>query len=325
MSGKRSTFALAGFVVFYLSLPWILKTAYRVLWLNDQPSTTAKINSEPETPPEKSTETQQEPVQTPPEVLSNKESQSLPGEINFESAPEIAGPSLPRVEADECSACMNSVSHIDRHIIVCDTSQWASKIEKEIGTFPSLLYNAIALAQTEAQSSLEIKVTACDQPNELPDQVEVLVYPERIRFFITPTNEEEVSSFARMIVSPSLPVPGDLCLSFRCSEIPWKQLVLVCTHGSRDKRCGRAGPLVIAELLAELKKRGIAEQDLAVRGSSHIGGHKFAGTLIVYPAGQWYGYVTPKVVPELVSCIERGEVLNRCFRGRSNCRENIDW
>jgi len=33
---------------------------------------------------------------------------------------------------------------------------------------------------------------------------------------------------------------------------------------------------------------------------SHIGGHKYAGNVIVYPSGTWYGRVTPCHVPHLL-------------------------
>lgn len=218
---------------------------------------------------------------------------------------------------------MNSVTHIDRHLIICDTSAWAPKLEKEEGTFPYVLYRAIQQAKSDSQSTLEIKVTACQEPNESPDHVTVVfVYPERLRYRISRTDDEEIRSFASMMVSASL---STLPERYACSEIPWKKLILVCVHGSRDKRCGKAGPMVITKLLAELQKRGVSEEEVAVRGSSHIGGHKYAGTLIVYPTGHWYGFVTPKVVPELLDSIESGKILNRCFRGYSNSNQSIDW
>ncbi|KAM1015270.1 hypothetical protein ACFX13_045844 [Malus domestica] len=44
-----------------------------------------------------------------------------------------------------------------------------------------------------------------------------------------------------------------------------------------------------------------------VTACSHIGGHKYAGNLIIYSpgsdgsiTGHWYGYVTPDNVPELL-------------------------
>lgn len=61
----------------------------------------------------------------------------------------------------------------------------------------------------------------------------------------------------------------------RVIPVIWRKLILVCVHNSRDKRCGRAGPQVIDELNEQLLSRSIV--DITVAGSSHIGGHKFAG------------------------------------------------
>ena len=51
--------------------------------------------------------------------------------------------------------------------------------------------------------------------------------------------------------------------------------------------------------------------------TSHVGGHRFAGNVLIYPGGDWYGYVTPEDVPRL---IERhllgGTVVTELWRGR---------
>lgn len=49
---------------------------------------------------------------------------------------------------------------------------------------------------------------------------------------------------------------------------------------------------------------------------SHIGGHKFAGNVIVYPGGIWYGRVQPCHVPAIIdeTCV-KGEVLQPLLRG----------
>ena len=36
-----------------------------------------------------------------------------------------------------------------------------------------------------------------------------------------------------------------------------------------------------------MKSKSISENELLILGSSHIGGHEFAGTLISYPKGQF--------------------------------------
>lgn len=57
--------------------------------------------------------------------------------------------------------------------------------------------------------------------------------------------------------------------------------VFVCAHGSRDKRCGVCGPVLIEKLKEEIESRGLRDQ-VFVAACSHVGGHKYAGNLIVY-------------------------------------------
>ncbi|KAF4730303.1 hypothetical protein FOZ63_021722 [Perkinsus olseni] len=83
--------------------------------------------------------------------------------------------------------------------------------------------------------------------------------------------------------------------------------IFVCAHNSRDKRCGRCGP----ELASCIESLGDARTH--VRKCSHIGGHKFAGNLIIYDmqvadTGDWYGYVTPENLKKILAHSER-----KCF------------
>ncbi|KAG9246338.1 Sucraseferredoxin-like protein [Calycina marina] len=147
-------------------------------------------------------------------------------------------------------------------------------------------------------------------------------------------------------------------------------LVLVCGHGGRDIRCGILGPLLRNEFSKVLEANGIRvpttppsmqldndrdprkyqefskEQLPAIIGEedndviktarvgliSHIGGHKFAGNIIVYiPPGMkkaggedhelagcgiWYGRVEPKHVDGIVKeTVLGGRVIQDMFRG----------
>ncbi|GKB97151.1 altered inheritance of mitochondria protein 32-like protein [Tanacetum coccineum] len=74
--------------------------------------------------------------------------------------------------------------------------------------------------------------------------------------------------------------------------------VFVCSHSSRDKRCGYCGPILIKKFKEEAELRGL--ENVSVTACSHVGGNKYAGNLIIYSvrdakvSGHWYGYVTPK-------------------------------
>lgn len=57
--------------------------------------------------------------------------------------------------------------------------------------------------------------------------------------------------------------------------------VLVCTHASRDCRCGDAGLPLLHSLRAAAAERGL---DLPVREVAHVGGHKYAANAVLLPS-----------------------------------------
>ncbi|KAI0717421.1 Sucrase/ferredoxin-like-domain-containing protein [Cerioporus squamosus] len=73
----------------------------------------------------------------------------------------------------------------------------------------------------------------------------------------------------------------------------------VCTHGSRDCRCGDGGGEVVRALRAEIAKRGV-ERDVFVGEVAHVGGHKYAANVLVYPYGDWLGTVQAVDVPQIL-------------------------
>lgn len=100
-------------------------------------------------------------------------------------------------------------------------------------------------------------------------------------------------------------------------------MVLICSHAARDKRCGRAGPILLSEFKKQLQH--IADADkVAVFGSSHIGGHEFAGTFVVYPEGKCFGFVTKNRVAMLLDYIANNSmeafeaISSGCYRGQYN-------
>ncbi|GES76925.1 sucrase/ferredoxin domain protein [Rhizophagus clarus] len=75
-------------------------------------------------------------------------------------------------------------------------------------------------------------------------------------------------------------------VTFVAEPMPYKAVVLICSHMHRDKRCGVTAPLLKDEFDKILKDKGLDVESrndgIAVYMSSHIGGHKFAGNVIVY-------------------------------------------
>ncbi|KAG0702660.1 Sucrase/ferredoxin-like-domain-containing protein [Suillus ampliporus] len=82
----------------------------------------------------------------------------------------------------------------------------------------------------------------------------------------------------------------------------------VCTHGARDCRCGDTGGAVAQAVRNELRKRRDADPNdtstrIKLAEVAHVGGHKYAANLLVYPHGEWLGEVEPEDVPGILDAI----------------------
>lgn len=226
---------------------------------------------------------------------------------------------------DGCNTCakslVDSVKHIDMHLVICMPQTWIKRVESEEGSFIHILDKAISDTIKGNHLSLKVKLTACDRENSTPELVDIISYPQKCMYRLqknAPSND--IHSFVRSILLGEKLEESIVVLK---EELPWERLVLICSHASRDKRCGRAGPILINEFNKQLTSH-TSSNKVAVFGSSHIGGHEFAGTLIVYPEGKCFGYVTKNKVSVLLDYIANGNaesfdsISPGCYRGQYN-------
>lgn len=87
-------------------------------------------------------------------------------------------------------------------------------------------------------------------------------------------------------------------------------VLLVCTHARHDQCCAVRGRPV-AHALA----RSFPDQTWE---SSHLGGDRFAATMIVLPHGLYYGRVTTTDAATVVERYLQGEIAEGFYRGRSS-------
>ena len=86
-------------------------------------------------------------------------------------------------------------------------------------------------------------------------------------------------------------------------------LHLVCTNGRRDLCCAEQGrPIVTA--LAEAYPEETWE-------TTHVGGHRFAGAMVLLPHGLSYGRLDPDVAVDVVARSLDGDLVPAYLRGRS--------
>lgn len=88
------------------------------------------------------------------------------------------------------------------------------------------------------------------------------------------------------------------------------RLTLVCGHTQRDSRCGVVAPHLLNEL-----KAIINPNTDKIGTISHIGGHAYAGNLLMYPEDLWYGRVTPDKIQGLHHSRLQGQIISSLYRG----------
>jgi hypothetical protein len=76
--------------------------------------------------------------------------------------------------------------------------------------------------------------------------------------------------------------------------------LFVCTHGTRDRCCAKWGMPVFDAILPILGD--------SVWQTSHLGGHRFAATLVAFPLGYSFGRMQPDGVESCVAALRNGRV-----------------
>lgn len=84
----------------------------------------------------------------------------------------------------------------------------------------------------------------------------------------------------------------------------------VCTHGSKDLCCATLGRPV-AKALHDAAPGRVWE-------TTHLGGDRFAGNVLVLPGGFLYGHVTPTSAARLAAAADDDRVLPELLRGRTS-------
>lgn len=196
----------------------------------------------------------------------------------------------------------NTVKFYQRHIFV-DTGArpWHARVEDSDETVARLMQ---ALDRSPALMPTT-RVTAYRERKLLSGR-DFLVFPDAVRY--TATVEQPEDRIIRQLSGHDLEVP------LTSSRLDGTHF-FVCVHAERDERCGRCGPPIMEALEDYLSDQNVLS-NWYVYPCSHVGGHRYAGNLLVYPGGYWYGYVTPASVSMIVDHIVQDRIFHPLFRGQ---------
>jgi hypothetical protein len=88
-----------------------------------------------------------------------------------------------------------------------------------------------------------------------------------------------------------------------------QRVALVCTNGKRDQCCAVRGRPVAAALAAGT--------DWDTWECSHLGGHRFAATMLLLPAGDMFGWLDAESALDVTRRFDAGQLAVAHYRGRS--------
>ena len=90
--------------------------------------------------------------------------------------------------------------------------------------------------------------------------------------------------------------------------------LFICTNGKRDVCCALQGMALLRALAAQVGQ--------AAWQTTHLGGHRFAPTLLALPDGVTYGRINPQEAPQLLTHLQDGTLWLEKLRGRA-CYEPV--
>ncbi|MCA9516658.1 MAG: hypothetical protein KC635_17070 [Myxococcales bacterium] len=138
---------------------------------------------------------------------------------------------------------------------------------------------------------------------------------DKQRFFFATTGEDNAAMWSFGYTDPAELEKIDL---YALLESPralpesrrFRPLFLVCTHGKRDACCARLGPAIYQALQPEWEDE--------VWQTSHIGGHRFAATMLCFPHGHCFGRLDAAVARRVASGYAARRLTDLLhYRGRS--------
>ncbi|KAI0112465.1 Sucrase/ferredoxin-like-domain-containing protein [Nemania sp. FL0031] len=199
------------------------------------------------------------------------------------------------------------------HVIVATgKSDWVRDVEDEKGSVmeafgdaakPSngrLMLSASNMPTPSHTSDYSEPTTAIVLPAfTIIENITPTAVPHLISSYINhaPTTKSSLEplTLPRSLPLPSLPTEQHL-LARPC---PHRALILLCSHKTRDARCGQSAPILRKELERHLRPLGLFRDldderpgGVGVYFINHVGGHKYSANMMVYRRPDAFGVDT---------------------------------
>lgn len=189
-----------------------------------------------------------------------------------------------------------SASHVDTWFVLEYNATWGAK----------------ALPESPLPETLKkhINQQAASVPNGRFQFIKQVDKREGIRLYVAQSGEQpalyqlDLNSYDDL-----LSVELAAILAGKQGQKIDETLFLVCTNGKRDLCCARHG-LPVYRAMRQYAGHAVWE-------TIHLGGHRFAGTLVCLPHGLYYGRVHPEQGKAIIDSYREGNLILDIYRGWS--------
>ncbi|KAI0541932.1 Sucrase/ferredoxin-like-domain-containing protein [Xylaria digitata] len=230
--------------------------------------------------------------------------------------------SYPRgFKVEESDLLYGHVKGWSTHVIVATgKSDWVRDVEDEKGS----VMEAFGDATKPTNGRLMLSASNMPTPSHTSDYSEpttAIILPaftvvENITPAAVPLLISEYINHAPTSKSPlkpvtlpqSLPLPGlPDAQQLLVRPSPHRALILLCSHKTRDARCGQSAPILRKELERHLRPLGLFRDldderpgGVGIYFINHVGGHKYSANMMVYRRPDAFG----------VDTVERGKLAS---------------
>lgn len=191
---------------------------------------------------------------------------------------------------DMTSPLLGSTKPYGRHILIATgKSDWTSHIDEEKGSLAAALSEILDKERQKLGWRCVItNASMINQYTTLSDGYDVIVLPDNI--IVSNVSPDRAQDFFDTYINKPLPnlneesnaksgengnaaaANGHSSEEMKAQKNPYDNLILICSHKKRDKRCGVTAPILGAEFDNVLREKDLTEDQCAVFMVSHIGG-----------------------------------------------------
>jgi len=177
---------------------------------------------------------------------------------------------------------------------------WQYEALEAKGGFPQGLKKWMK-EQSEINGKISIRLVS--RAGLSQDKVEIYIYPEK--YCYSNVLPSQIPSVLESYFQ------DEITADFSPAAIEGEQ-IFICTHGRHDKCCAKFG-----QELAHKMRYHVSRQKTAIEvwDSSHLGGHRFAPTMLDFPTGRAYGHLSPDEVPNYLASRKATQVYGAAYRG----------